>query len=141
AEKAGAVRRSRAALLEQEVSLGDDPEHAPLRAGDGKPRDPEVSEDARHLLERGLGLDGSNLLRHHVRDLHLFTSFAQNAATAAGRLPSPSSRAASACGEATLGKSSRRKISSESASSRTTPGPATTVSSSECERRIRSISS
>ena len=79
------MRRSRAALLEQEIALGDDPEHAPLTADDGKPRDPEVGEDSRHLLEGRLGLDGSDLLRHHIRDLHLFTSFAQKAAAAAGR--------------------------------------------------------
>jgi hypothetical protein len=53
-------------LLEQQVGLGDDPEHVPVDGHHGHRTDPVLGEPARDLLERCRRLGRHHLGRHHV---------------------------------------------------------------------------
>jgi hypothetical protein len=53
-------------LLEQQVGLGDDPEHAPVGVHHWDRTDPVLGEPGRDLLERRRRLGRHHLGRHHV---------------------------------------------------------------------------
>jgi hypothetical protein len=58
-----------AALLHEEIGLGDDPDDEPGRIDDRDPAHAVLDHQPGHVLERRLGLDRDDFLRHHVADL------------------------------------------------------------------------